>query len=554
MPAPALAKTLSRGTAWMVASNIVTKGASLVTFAVVAGKLRHDEIGVWTMAFSFAAFTQFFRDGGVSQLLIQRGEKEYENLAGPVFWLALLFNVATAGVLAALAPFAASPWFYNEPRLLPLLLIMAATMPFMTPSTVLWVRLHTQLRFGAATKVTTISALIRYGGTIAFVLLGFGPMSFVLPLPLVAIYENAAFYAIVRDRPWARPPRIDLWGGLFKDSKWLVFVTLSFSVVNLGPFFVLGKLLTAEELGVFSMSFQMVTQIDHLLSATASAVLFAALAKLNEERERQRAATLRAARLMTLMSSIASLGLAATVRPLEQILWGGKWEPAVLPAQIVALVFAWRVLMWVPAPALQAQGRFRFSATLVLVAGIGLTVGAAIGAKVGGGSPVQIALGIAIFVMVGFLPLALWGLREVGVSRRQVLRQTVPTWLCVVLAGAGAIGVYELVHPHLLGAIVRPHLGLTNPWDAQALVRTWAMESAAFPIGSGAGGGYVGALMSGVTRLVWERRLVGLLDFLITGGAFALLTYATLRVFMRGLLQELAGVLPARLVFVRRFV
>jgi O-antigen/teichoic acid export membrane protein len=251
----------------------------------------------------------------------------------------------------------------------------------------------------------------------------------------------------------------------------------------------------------------MVTQIDQLIAATASTVLFAALSKLNGEPERQRAATLRAGRLMTVLSSIASFGLMVTVPSLEKILWGGKWEVAVLPAQIVCVAFAWRVLLWVPSAALQAQGRFRQSAVLMLLAGLGLSAAGVVSAKLGqdGHSNVAlpISIGVLIYAALGFLAFALWGMRTVGVRPWEVLRQTAPTWACVGAAG----GVGLVVHHYT--ALFTAGLGV-NP------------------------------------------RVTALADFIITGSVFVLVAGVLLRVLLPGIVKEAAGLLPARLAFLRK--
>jgi len=503
--APALGKTVGRGMAWMVAGSVISKGASVVTFGAVAALVSREDVGVWTMAFSFAAFTQFLRDGGVPQVLIQRGAKEYETLAGPVFWLALLVNLATGGLLAALAPVAAGPHVYNEPRLLPLLLIMALQLPLMSAATVWWARLQIDLRYDRLSNITTVSAVGRAVATVVFAWLGYGPLSFVLPIPMVILWENIAYAVSVREWPWKRPARVDLWRGLLATSINAVMVTFAFAVVNQGPYFALGRFLTSEQLGVFSLGYQIVTLVDQLLAATGVQVLFSALSKLNEEPERQRAATLRAARLMTLMSSLGSFGVFATVGPLALLIWGEKWVDSILPAMILAAAFPWRVLLWVPSPALQAQGRFRASAIIVTIAGAALTTAAVLGAVYGNGDAVPIAVAMAAVMVTVFLGLALRGLSLVGVPAINVLAATVPSWVLAALAGLGA-------------------------WGGQWLVWRAFERSSLHP------------------------RLVAAVAVVVAGGMFCVLAYALFRLLARGLLREVAELAPARLGFVKRFV
>jgi hypothetical protein len=135
-----------------------------------------------------------------------------------------------------------------------------------------------------------------------------------------------------------------------------------------------------------------------------------------------------------------------------------------------------------------------------------------------------------------------------------VLRQTVPTWLCVGAAGGGAFAVYWFVHPLLVEALVHPVMGFSGLSQVRGVLDEWAVQSVTEPAGAAAGGGFIASLTRGLPRLIWERRLVGLLDLMIAGSVFVVLAYGLLRALLPSLLREAVAVLPARLGFLRRFV
>jgi O-antigen/teichoic acid export membrane protein len=464
---------------------------------VLGGVLTDRQVGIWTTAFSFAAFVQFFKDGGVPQLLIQRGEKAYPGLSGPVFWIAVTFNLTSATILAVLAPIVAGPRFFNQPELPPLLWLIASYLALSGPAMVLTARTQMQLRFRVVANVQMVSSIIRYSTTIIGVLSGLGPLSFVLPLPFITVYEAVALYLATRDTPWRRPARPREWPGLLGQGKWMIFVALSFAVVNQGPYFLLSALIPAERLGVFAFAYQMVGQVDQILAATASAVLFAALSKLNREPARQAAAALRASRQLVFFSSLACIGLAACLEPIETMLWGGKRAESVLPAQIIAAAFSWRQLLWVPAAALQARAEMRQGASLLLLGGLGLMGAAVMGAGLGG-EPVTVAVCMAVVMAVLFPGLALMGLKRIGVRAGDVMRSSLPCWLCCCAAGVVSLGVLRLLGPSLAGAIGPP-------------------------------------------------RLAAAAQVLLTGGLFTVLALGLIRLTTPAVLREALGLAPARL-------
>ncbi len=428
------------------ANSVISKLISFAAIAVLGWYLDDHDFGLYAMAFSIAAFLQIFRDGGVVQLLIQRGEKEYAHLLGPVFWMAFAFNTATALALCAIAPVAAS--LKSEPMLAPLIWVLALTMPLSTPGIIFISRLQMRLRFGYLNAVSLGSSLIRYGGTIGLAVSGFGPMSFVLPMPVIALYEGVAYFLAVREKPWTRSPRLSMWRELFSHSKWLIFFALSIATLNQGGYLVIGAIVDLERVGVFAFAFQLISQVDALLG-TLGTVLFPALARLNDDPKRQEHATMRTIRVLMFLACPAALGLAAVVDPLEQLLWHGKWHAAVWPVQALALFYAARILITIPNAALQARGKFRVNATLTLLAGLGTMTAAGIGAAWGAASsnpeqltPNRIAecMGVAIGVFcTGF---SLWGLSKIQLSWRRVLGAVAPSWVFAV-AAAGIVIVLD---------------------------------------------------------------------------------------------------------------
>src|SRR5262249_28974444 len=133
----------------------------------------------------------------------------------------------------------------GEPKLAPLIWLLAVSLPMATPSVVLAARLQMDLRFGYVNTIGFGSSVIRYVGTIALALAGLGPLSFVLPMPVIALYEGLAYYAAVRHSPWRHKPEFHLWGELFSHSKWLIFFSLAVATVNQGGYLVISAMLSS---------------------------------------------------------------------------------------------------------------------------------------------------------------------------------------------------------------------------------------------------------------------------------------------------------------------
>jgi len=410
--------------------------------------LSKEDFGLYAISFSIAAFAQIFRDGGVVQLLVQRGETAYRSLLGPVFWMALAFNFATALVLAGIAPFVARG--RHEPDLLWLLIVIGLSMPLATPAVVLQARLAMKLRFDVVSRIQLISAFIRYGGTISLAWFGFGPLSFVLPLPVIALYEGVASYIAVREAPWRHSPQFHRWRDLFVQSKWLVFTAFATASLNQGGYLVLSALVDKSVIGVFFFAYQLIGQVDSLLSSTAAVVLFPALARLADEPARFRAAVRRSARMLMLLAAPATAALVVGFGPFETILWHGKWEAARWPCQAISLFYASRILFMVPGVAMQSLGQFRAAAFLVLFCGLGVMLATTIGAFISP-TPDTIAWWLGSYFATGCLGFSLWGLSKLQISVGTTLRDVMPAWISAWIGAGAALAADYVIKPLLVG-------------------------------------------------------------------------------------------------------
>lgn len=440
--APALGASVGRGAMWMVLSTVGGKGLSFVAQIFLGWLLGKDDWGIYGIALSIAFFLQVFRDGGVRQMLVQRGHAEYESLAGPVFWMATAFNMATAVLLAAASPVVA--WAYHDPRLVGLLLVMALSVPLSSPSVVSSARLRIDLRFGDLARMTLWSSVIRYGGSVALAYAHMGPLAFVIPIPVMAAFESVYCQWKTGERPWRRAAEMHRWPELFGRSKWLVLLAAAMVALDLSDYPVIGLYLTPETVGLYYFAYQLVAQTGALLAANIENVLLPALSRLGDERERRRQAVIRALRTLGLLASPASLILGALISPLEQLLWHGQWAAASPSVQILALFYPARAVFVVASSYLLAAGRFKAAGLLILGLGLG-RMGAAAAAALFTREATGVSWFIGVYVGVSCLAGLWYALHSAGIGWRDLASSLVPPWLMSAAAGAAALGVLRLL-------------------------------------------------------------------------------------------------------------
>lgn len=443
---PGLARRTVRGLMWFLINVILGKGLSFASFIVLGWVLSKEDFGVYASAFALAAFAQVFRDGGVTYLLPQRGEAEFQRIAGPVFWMAAAFNLAVGAVLAAAAWPAAA--YYDDPRIARILWIIALAVPLATPATVFTAVLQMRLRFDAASRIGIASSITRNVSIVILALAGAGPLSFVIPLVLVAVVEGALGYLAVREAVWLRRPDLRAWPELFSASRWLILTVIASAGINQGAYLALSAVAGPRVVGLFFFAYQLVLQIDALLNYAVGFVLLGAFSSIKESEQRQQAAAVRAARALALIATPATVGLAVVAAPFERLVWGGKWAEAVFAVQAIALFCAWRIVFAVPASATQARGLWKYNAALLIVGGLVTIAGITVAALINPDADTA-GLAMGLVNILGLGGLYLLGMHRIGVSPGRALGAVLRIWLIGIVAAGLTAALQQLLAPWL---------------------------------------------------------------------------------------------------------
>jgi O-antigen/teichoic acid export membrane protein len=379
---PSLTGATIRGVQWTAVSVAMARVASFLAHLALGWLLAEEDFAVYGLAISLAGIVNALRDAGASQILIQRGS-EYDALAGPVAKVGLLFNLLAAAALAAFAIPAAA--FFDAPRLPPLLWITAFSIPLNTPVMILRARLSIEMRFGPQARVTTVGAFLRHGLTVVFALLGLGPLSFVLPLPVLAIYQTVAYGRIVGRWPAGRPLTRSLFGEIFAASRWIIAGALATAIIMQGDYLVIGRLEPdLGVLGLYFFGFQLTAAMATVFTSGLQSVLMPALSRLRDDPQRQAEAYLRALRVLIFVVAPACAAMAVVADPLVRLLWAGKWDAAIPVTQIMAASMATRLLTPASRSIIEARGRWRLRGMLMSADAILTLAAAAVGAVSGG--------------------------------------------------------------------------------------------------------------------------------------------------------------------------
>lgn len=340
---------------WMLANSLIIRAVTMASQVVLSILLSKSDFGIWAIALSVSALVTNFRGGGILQWLIQGGEAKYEERAGIGFWTSLCFNTLLGAALCVIAFPAAG--FFGDSHVTPILLISGLAFPLSTFGSFYKNSLAITIRMDAVSRIEVISSLVRNSLIIGFAFWGFGPFSFVLPLPVSYLVDAVLGYYFTRSRPWTRRANVWVCCRAILRNRWIMAGTLVITLTLNLDYTIIGRLASLTIIGIYYFAYQMTFMTAALVTENARRVLAPSLVALPVSR--RPGAALSASRTYLLLGSPLMLLLACVIRPLENLVWHGKWADAIVPIQVMSFALPLQLMTAIVQASLQGNGRFR---------------------------------------------------------------------------------------------------------------------------------------------------------------------------------------------------
>ncbi len=440
---PAYGQVVARGMAWTTLAVVLGRITGFAAQLILGWLLSERDFGTYAIAIGLSVIVLTLRSSGAQKLLIQRGS-EYDQLAQPLARLSLAINVIALVVLLALAPTAAR--YYDAPGIVSLMWVIGVSLPLGVPAEIMRAKLSVDLRFGALAVLNVGSLILTQALTVLLALAGLGPLSFVLPMVVIALLESFVLWRLVGWWPQGRPLDRPLLRELGSATKWIVLCGFAAALIVQGNHLVVGKLESREVTGIFFFGFQLTTAVAMFFNTGMQRVLMPAMSRLSEQPERQAQAYLKSVRMLATVSAPVCLLGAVVAAPLMHTLWAGKWDRAIPVFQLLSGVLPLYMVTAIGAALLEAQGFWRANTWFHFLSAVGTLLSAWVGATVGGLG--EIALAAALFR-------AAYGLFH-GLSLTRLMEQPAATFLVAVVppclaSMSVAVGVHLGLGPMLAG-------------------------------------------------------------------------------------------------------
>lgn len=319
------------------ALTVISQGTQFVTMSlstvVLARMLTPADYGLVAMVTAVTGLGQAFADLGLSEATIQRKDINHDQIS-TLFWI----NVAIGLGLMLLTIALASPlaWFYKEPRLKGITLLMSLTFLICSLRVQHGALLMRQMRFKSLAIRDIASPAIAVPLAIVMAWRGAGYWTLVaLPLMLNLI-STALSWLMVRWIPALPRRHADVgsmisFGGKVAASYAIITVNRSADNVLIGWYWGAGPL------GLYSRAYNLLMLPVRQLSVPASSVSVPAFSRLQEDPERFARYYLRAINVIIWISAPIFGFLFVAAEPVIVLLLGNQWREAAPVFQIFVI-------------------------------------------------------------------------------------------------------------------------------------------------------------------------------------------------------------------------
>lgn len=414
----------------------------IASLMILGRLLTPEDYGLVTMVTAFTGVLNMFGCFGLFQAAIQREELS-EVESSSLFWLNLIFGALLTLIAIAAAPLVSA--FYNEPRLLEIMDVIAFTFIITAAGVQQGVLLQRRMAFGTSAKIEISSLLIATVVSIGMAMAGYGYWSIVsmtITLPLATTIGLWLATGWIPGRPRIAP-------GIRSMLRFGVGTTatgfLSYVTNNIDKL-LLGRVWGTEATGLYSRSFYLINFPTENLNVTIGEVAFAALSRTKGDLDRFRRYFLKGYSLVVTLTLPLTVVCGLFADDLILVVLGPKWIGAVEIFRILAptiLVFAIsNPLGWL----LNALGLVRRGVYIGLFSAPLMIAGVLIGLPYG---PHGVALAYSTVMVLKVIPITIWALRGTGIRYREFVGALANPLAASVVAGGFAYAVHALTAPAL---------------------------------------------------------------------------------------------------------
>ena len=297
---------------------------NLAYIMVLARLLTPQEFGLVAMVTVIIDFLRIFQDVGLSTATVQRQQITDAQVSN-LFWVNIAVGSGITLLVAALSP--AIAWFYREPQLVDITLVLSINFLLASSAAQHVALLRRQMRFGVIATIDVVSLLVGYLIGIGMALWKCGYWALVGASMIQVALRLVLAWSISRWRPRLPSRNTPTWHLLTFGANITVgalMCSLTRGMDNL----LIGRFFGAAAVGLYSRgSILLIRPVQYFINPL-NAVVVPALSRVQGQDDRYRRTFLQVFETIALLSLLFMGMFLALSHPLTLAVLGPKWKGA----------------------------------------------------------------------------------------------------------------------------------------------------------------------------------------------------------------------------------
>lgn len=342
-----------KGAFWKFAERIAAQLVSLVVSIILARLLSPNEYGTISLVMVFITIANVFVSSGFGQALIQKKDADSLDFSS-VFYFSLFFT----GIIYVCLFFLAVPIanFYNMPLLIPILRVLAISVPIMGVNSVQQAYVARKMQFKLFFYATFIGTLISAVVGIVLAYSGFGVWALVAQTLTNNVIDTIILqitinWKLTREFSFERIRILLSYGWkLLLQSLILQFYASLRSLL-------IGKFYTTEDLSFYTKGNQFPELISSNIDTGINTALFPVMSKAQDSISRVKAMARKTTDFTSYVMSPILIGFMAIAEPFISLILTDKWLPCIPYLRICCIILLFRAPQTAILQAIKAVGR-----------------------------------------------------------------------------------------------------------------------------------------------------------------------------------------------------
>lgn len=418
---------------WSTITEIAAKLVSPVTNMILARIIAPEAFGVVATVTMIISFADMFTDAGFQKYLVQHEFKEEEEKfqnANVAFWTNLAISIFLLAVIIVfrekIAVLVGNPGLGNVIAIASIQLLLTS---FSSIQMALYRR---DFDFKTLFSVRMVAVCIPFAVTVPLALLGLSYWSIIIGSIFIQL-SNAVILTVKSKWKPELFYKVEILKEMLSFSIWSLVEAVSIWFTAWADVFIIGSSLNQYYLGIYKTSTAMVNALMSLITAAIVPVLFSALSRLQDNKEKFNDMYFSTQRLVAVFVLPLGIGVYLYSDLATKILLGSKWNEAGGIIGVWALTSSIMIVFGhFCSEVYRAKGRPRLSFLAQILHLVVLVPVCIVSSKYGFWSLVYARSWIRLeFVIVHFIIMKV----AIGISLRKTFKNVIPIVVSAVAMG-----------------------------------------------------------------------------------------------------------------------